>query len=81
MPGAALGVVFTAMFTAGVLILEQTDRFGIHIDVEHALYGSPESLVWLSAEGRGSLLDPAAPADLPQKLPWPVSRRRSRSSS
>lgn len=68
-PGAAMGVVFTAMFAAGVLILEQTDTSGVHIDVEHALYGNLESLIWLSAEGWGSLLDPAALADLPPELP------------
>ncbi|WP_029030218.1 metal ABC transporter permease [Salinarimonas rosea] len=68
-PGAAMGVVFTAMFAAGVLLLEQTDTSGVHIDVEHALYGSLESLIWLSADGWGSLLDPVALAGLPPELP------------
>lgn len=68
-PGAAMGVVFTALFAAGVLLLEQTDTSSIHIDVEHALYGSLESLIWLSAEGWPSLLDPAALSDLPPELP------------
>lgn len=67
-PGAAMGVVFTAMFAAGVLLLEQSDTSGVHLDVEHALYGNLESLIWLSAEGWGSLLDPAALADLPPEL-------------
>jgi manganese/zinc/iron transport system permease protein len=67
-PGAAMGVVFTALFAAGVLLLEQSDTSGVHLDVEHALYGSLESLIWFSADGWGSLLDPQALADLPPEL-------------
>ena len=40
----------------------------MHLDVEHALYGNLESLIWLSADGWGSLLDPQALADLPPEL-------------
>jgi manganese/zinc/iron transport system permease protein len=68
-PGAAMGVVFTALFAAGVLLLEQSDTSAVHLDVEHALYGNLESLIWLSAEGWSSLLDPVALADLPPQLP------------
>lgn len=68
-PGAAMGVVFTALFAFGVLLLEQTDTSGVHLDVAHALYGNLESLIWFSAEGWGSLLDPAALAELPPELP------------
>ena len=67
-PGAAMGVVFTAMFAGGVLLLEVTDTSGVHLDVEHALYGSLESLIWFDAEGLGSLADPAALAGLPPEL-------------
>ncbi len=67
-PGAAMGVVFTAMFAAGVLVLEQSDTSGVHLDVEHALYGNLESLVWLDATGWGSLWDPVALAALPVEL-------------
>lgn len=67
-PGAAMGVVFTAMFAAGVLLLEQSDTSGVHLDVEHALFGSLESLIWLDATGWASLLDPAALAGLPHEL-------------
>jgi manganese/zinc/iron transport system permease protein len=67
-PGAAMGVVFTAMFAAGVLILEQTDTSSVHLDVEHALMGNLESLIWLGADGWASLLDPAALATLPPEL-------------
>ncbi|MEM8593105.1 MAG: metal ABC transporter permease [Pseudomonadota bacterium] len=68
-PGAAMGVVFTTMFAAGVLILEQTDTSSVHLDVEHALMGNLESLIWFRAEGWHSLLDPNALASLPVELP------------
>jgi len=67
-PGAAMGVVFTTMFAAGVLLLEQTDTSQVHLDVEHALMGNLESLIWFRAEGWHSLLDPEALATLPEEL-------------
>ena len=67
-PGAAMGVVFTTMFAAGVLILERTDTSAVHLDVEHALMGNLESLIWFRAEGWQSLLDPVALASLPDEL-------------
>lgn len=67
-PGASMGVVFTAMFAAGVLLLEQSDTSGVHLDVEHALFGNLESLIWLDASGWASLLDPQALAALPPEL-------------
>ncbi|MXQ06348.1 metal ABC transporter permease [Alphaproteobacteria bacterium GH1-50] len=67
-PGAAMGVVFTSMFAAGVLILELSDTSGVHLDVEHALYGNLESLIWLDATGWASLTDPVALAGLPPEL-------------
>ncbi|MBE1285375.1 MAG: metal ABC transporter permease [Rhodobacteraceae bacterium] len=68
-PGAAMGVVFTTMFAGGVLLLEQTDTSNVHLDVEHALYGNLESLIWLDAVGWSSLLDAQALAHLPVELP------------
>ena len=67
-PGAAMGVVFTSMFAGGVLILERTDTSQVHIDVEHALMGNLESLIWLRAQGWGSLVDPQALGALPEEL-------------
>lgn len=67
--GAAMGVVFTTMFAGGVLLLEQSDTSSVHLDVEHALYGNLESLIWLDATGWSSLLDPEALAGLPVELP------------
>ncbi|MBJ6372819.1 metal ABC transporter permease [Sedimentitalea arenosa] len=68
-PGAAMGVVFTSMFAAGVLLLEQSDTSSVHLDVEHALYGNLESLIWLDATGWASLWDLDALAHLPPELP------------
>lgn len=68
-PGAAMGVVFTALFAAGVLWLEQSRSSSVHLDVEHVLYGNLESLIWLDATGWASLLDPVALAGLPDELP------------
>jgi manganese/zinc/iron transport system permease protein len=67
-PGAAMGVVFTSLFASGVLLLEQSDASAVHLDVEHALYGNLESLIWLDATGWDSLLDPAALAELPPQV-------------
>ena len=67
-PGAAMGVTFTSMFAMGVLLLERTDTSSVHLDVEHALMGNLESLIWFAADGWGSLVDPVALADLPPEL-------------
>ncbi|MCK9512900.1 MAG: metal ABC transporter permease [Pigmentiphaga sp.] len=68
-PGAAMGVVFTSLFAVGVLWLERSGASGIHLDVEHVLYGNLESMVWLAADGWPALWDPAALELLPPQLP------------
>jgi manganese/zinc/iron transport system permease protein len=67
-PGAAMGVAFTALFAFGVLLLEQSDTSSVHLDVQHALYGNLESLIWVEARGWSTLLDPRALAGLPPEL-------------
>ncbi|MEO1137987.1 MAG: metal ABC transporter permease [Pseudomonadota bacterium] len=67
-PGAAMGVVFTAMFAGGVLLLEQSDTSSVHLDVEHALFGNLESLIWLDGLGWTSVLDASALRGLPPEL-------------
>ncbi|MFN2381002.1 MAG: metal ABC transporter permease [Guyparkeria sp.] len=67
-PGAAMGVAFTALFAFGVLLLEQSDTSSVHLDVQHALYGNLESLIWVEARGWESLFDPVALAGLPPEL-------------
>lgn len=68
-PGAAMGATFTAMFAAGVLLLETSGASAVHLDVEHALYGNLEGLIWIDATGWASLTDPQALATLPPELP------------
>ena len=67
--GAAMGVVFTTMFAGGVLLLELSDTSNVHLDVQHALYGNLESLIWLDATGWASLVDATALQGLPPELP------------
>ncbi len=67
-PGAAMGVTFTTLFAGGVLLLEQSDTSEVHLDVEHALMGNLESLIWFKANGWASLLDADALASLPDEL-------------
>lgn len=67
--GAAMGVTFTTLFAAGVLLLETTNTSAVHLDVQHALMGSLESLVWFDgAAGWAALLDPEALAGAPPQL-------------
>ncbi len=66
--GAAMGITFTTLFAAGVLLLERSGASGVHLDVQHALYGNLESLIWFDATGWSSLLDPAALAGLPPEM-------------
>jgi len=65
---AAMGVAFTSLFALGVLMLEWTHASGVHLDVEHALYGNLESLIWFDGEGFASFFDASARADLPPQL-------------
>lgn len=65
---AAMGVAFTAIFAVGVLMLEWHDASGVHLDVEHALYGNLESLIWFEGTGWHALFDRQALADLPPQL-------------
>lgn len=66
--GAAMGVVFTSLFALGVLLLENTSAGETHFDVEHALYGSLETIVWFEGIGWGSFLDSHALATIPHEL-------------
>lgn len=64
-PGAAMGVVFTAMFAGGVVLLEQSTGGAVHLDVQHALYGNLEATLWLGPSTWVDLLDPGMWAVLP----------------
>ncbi|MFC3282958.1 metal ABC transporter permease [Litchfieldella rifensis] len=65
---AAMGVAFTSIFAFGVLLLEWHGASGVHLDVEHALYGNLESLIWFEGQHWSSLFDREALADLPPQL-------------
>lgn len=56
---SAIGIVFTAMFALGVLMLAQGVGARVHLDVQHALFGALELVVW-SAPGWAGM-----PAALP----------------
>ncbi|WP_207455878.1 metal ABC transporter permease [Azospirillum sp. SYSU D00513] len=66
--GAAMGVVFTVMFAAGVVLIERAAASGVDLDADCVLYGQLETILWLEPTGWGSLLDPAALAGLPREV-------------
>ena len=66
--GAAMGVVFTTMFAAGVVMLEQSGARSVHLDVEHALYGNLESAIWLEASALSDLWNWDALSSLPDAV-------------
>ena len=66
--GAATGAVFTSFFALGLMLIEATGARSVDLDLDCVLFGQLESLVWLEAQGFGSLLDPAALAALPRQL-------------
>ena len=43
----AMGVVLTMLFALGVVMLELADASNVHLDIEHALYGSLEAAIWI----------------------------------
>ena len=53
--GAAMGTVFTAMFAVGVAMLEWFDIADGHIDAGHVLFGSLETVLWMSPGDLGSV--------------------------
>lgn len=66
---AAMGVVFTTLFAAGLIILEQSGARDVHIDVQHSLYGNVEGTVWLGAREWSDLWDPTLLSQLPDSIP------------
>ena len=66
--GAAMGVVFSVFFAAGVLLIEQAAAHTIDLDAECVLYGQLEDILWLAPTGWASLLEPAVWADLPREV-------------
>ena len=46
--GAAMGTVFTTMFAVGVAMLEWSDVADGYIDARHVVFGSLETVLWMS---------------------------------
>lgn len=67
-PGAATAVVLTTMFALGVVLLEASGARAVHLDVQHALMGSLEGIVWLGARDWSAFTDPERLAALPEPL-------------
>lgn len=66
--GAAMGVVFSGMFAAGVVLIEVTGAGAVDLDLDCVLYGQLEALIWPAATGAASLLDAAALAEFPAEV-------------
>lgn len=64
---AAMGVIFTVMFAFGVVMLERTGAAHVHLDVEHALYGNLEGVIWPEPQSLRDLIDPAIWTTLPRE--------------
>jgi len=65
---AAMATTLSVFFAVGVLMIELTTGGNVHLDVEHALYGNLESLIWIDGESLMSVFDPAARQTIPVEL-------------
>lgn len=57
---AAMAITLSVFFAAGVLMIELSAGGNVHLDVEHALYGNLESLIWIDGNDFASIFDPIA---------------------
>ncbi len=55
-PSAAMGLVFTILFAAGVVLLETEAARKVDLDLNHALYGHLEAALWLEPAEWADLL-------------------------
>jgi manganese/zinc/iron transport system permease protein len=67
-PSAALGLVFTSFFAAGVLLMEQSGVARTAFDVHHVITGNLEALVWPGATSLVSLVTPSELAEMPRAI-------------
>ncbi|HZW10352.1 MAG TPA: metal ABC transporter permease [Phycisphaerales bacterium] len=65
-PGAAMGVVFSLFFAAGVYLMQQAAR-NVDLDADCVLYGQLETLFWTRPSGAG-LLSAATLASVPRQV-------------
>lgn len=66
--GAAMGVVFSIMFAAGVVLIEQGGARNVDLDADCVLYGQLEHILWLAPNSLASLGDPAVWLDMPRQV-------------
>lgn len=68
-PGAAMGVVFSALFALGVLLIERAAVRHIDLDADCVLHGQLETLVWYGApKGLGELFHPSNLSEIPRQI-------------
>lgn len=48
-PGASMGVVFTVLFSIGVIWIEQIGGRSVHLDADCVLYGNMQNAIWPEA--------------------------------
>ncbi len=63
--GAAMGVVFSAMFALGLVLIEVSGARSVDLDLDCVLFGQLETLIWPAATGLHSFTDTAALAEFP----------------
>jgi manganese/zinc/iron transport system permease protein len=66
--GAVMGVVFSVMFAAGVVLIEQGGARNVDLDADCVLYGQLEHILWLAPGSFNALLDPAVWAQMPRQV-------------
>ncbi len=66
---AVLGMVFSAWFALGILLLELFVDSKVHFDVNHILFGSLESIYWLGLRAGDTFDLSIALANMPADIP------------
>lgn len=67
-PGAAMGVVFSALFALGVLMLESAAARQVDLDADCVLHGQLETLFWLPPAGWGEFLSWSTLRETPRQV-------------
>jgi manganese/zinc/iron transport system permease protein len=75
-PGAAMGVVFSAMFAVGLVLMALPEMRRVDLDADCVLNGQLEDIIWVGSAAAGtktpagfwSLADPAVLAAAPREL-------------
>ncbi len=66
--GAAMGVVFTVMFAAGIVLMERAGASNAHLDADHALFGNLEATLWLGVAHWSEAASMEALSRLPRQI-------------